>query len=181
MNCPCYCEIYSAVPEIPAVIVAIISDYVHTFTDSEFDELKQYGYNEISGDNYGHYNYYFAGERMMCQCYDEWINVEITTYNKIGLFITSVRLDHDVISTRINPHDEHMYEFIQNNFGQDDARCAIWNRLRQNEPMPPWFIVMCDTVMRIVSNWLYSKPRTLVCPCVAALQKISGSKECEAS
>lgn len=162
MPCQCYSVLCSAMLQIPTDVIIIITHYGHTFSDSEFDEINKYDEAYIIGNEDGTVEYSILGMQTCERDTDIWTHVIITRYsNSIKFWFMNTFKDDDQNLYNIDTI-ENIYEFINTNFGQD-FRDNIWNEMCPDEPMPQRFIVMCDTVIRIITDWLYSKPRILMC------------------
>lgn len=159
---------------MPAAVVSIISDYTHTFSDSEFDVLNDRGnYITVIDDDVIKYDIF--GMRKFEENSDARSHVLIARHTHAVVFwIADSNPGRD--RNHVDPNNyvdtngcaqiacsKNTYEFIHDNFGHP-ARLAIWNMLWPREPISPGFILMCDTLIRITSDWLYSKPRTMACP-----------------
>lgn len=168
MDCPCYREICSAAQRIPIAVVSIISDYAHTFSDSEFIELDNGGDVISYGDDDTIY-YKINGVETTYTEPRSWANIAFGMWDgKLNVYIMYSLSHCHQFSHEI--HDiENIWVFLHNNFTQSEKKCrkrrkAIWKKLRPNKPMPHVFSKMCDSMINIVDEWLYSKPRKLVCP-----------------
>lgn len=189
MSCPCYSAIYSAATKFPAVVVAIISDYVHTFSDSDFERLIQtdrLSFMLRMNDNY--HSYDFRGRRSdtfeLTKPSLDWVFIKdwmnISKPPDPSFRWLSIHMTYRDVSSREFWSwadlyiDRFAWEFLQYHFGQDNddyvaRRTAIWRNLKSRDPdminqMPEIFFTWCNQMLKVIGDELYNRPHTLVCP-----------------
>lgn len=163
MSCPCHRAIDSATPQIPDAAITIIADYRHSFSDQEFDKINKYNESYIAGDDDGTVEYDILGMNTREVNSDSWASVMIRYCTNVMIFeildIPEHDFEQEYCCIKCN---ENMFDFICTNFGQENMH-DLWNNLHPGAPMKPRFIATCDAVIRVITDWLYSEPRALVC------------------
>jgi hypothetical protein len=190
MSCPCYRAIYSATVKLPAAVLAIVSDYAHTFSDADFERLVYTDTKlfivKMTNDALA---YRFAGNRNGIFTNDipsmDWIfinhwhnimNPHAICNNWFDINLTYIDAHHQKFFSWGNIHfDKFAWEFLRHHFGRDTSdyaarRSAIWHGIKSlsnpdvNNPMPEMFNQWCDQMLETIGNELYNRPHTLVCP-----------------
>lgn len=149
---------------MPTAITDLIAGYDHHYSDSEFDDSIFGQFSYVSCGNGGVLEYYILGKFTGRSNSLAWVSILPRFIDGIG-FDATVRHsiddgDHyDDITVKSNGN---IWEFIKNTF-EHRSRDSIWKQLRPDTPMPTEFHGACDALVELIGDWLYSKPRSLVC------------------
>ncbi len=177
---------------MPSAMIAIISDYAHTFSDSDFAKLSNPDSEQftIEVDEFNRVNSAFSTERFAPKFDGPYISCDFIEYAGENnhwwtLFITfqpettkSKKRKSDVATImRRNWNcihiDEHIWDFLTDYFGENDdnyvARITkIWNEFEPNlgnsDHVPDTFMIWCKSMLRTIYYRLRNHPHTLVCP-----------------
>lgn len=167
---------------MPDIIIALISDYNHTFSNFDVHHLldSRKDYFAILADQHGVVDYNKSSDKL--HFHESYISCD---------FISS-KLNHQVClfihywskETRRASYNwckfyarKYMWEELQSNFDQDHdhdfiaRRRAIWRQFipkldmpKLDDPMFELFNRAINTILKMVGDHLYKNPHTIVCP-----------------
>lgn len=179
MDCPCYRTIYSAARQMPDVIIKLILNYGHTFSDLDFQRLYTPGTTifQIAMDNSGIINCTLSADcaaNIRMRSYIMGYFRLIDAQSRLIINLTYFPFNGKISSSGhyFTCPDGNTWESLQSIFGQDNKccasqRCAIWELLKLPDAMLELFNQWCDTVLKFIGDHLYKNPHTLVCPSMA--------------
>ena len=179
MTCRCYREIYSAVSQIPAAVITIISNYAHTFSDSDFKAMvgKYPGNFIILMDTKSTYASPFYNYTVSPQPYESticyYIIMCLNPPHKLLLCIYYTHYDECKRShyDAVIHLNDHIWDNLNHNFdpsrGDYTAHMAnFWMEFKPppNFPIPELFPHWCSTFVDLIRDYVYRKSHNLTCP-----------------
>lgn len=170
-----------------AAIVGIISDYSHTFSDSDFERLFGKCEDMFALDvshsgkvscNCGSNKYSPIRDSPLISCIFTQMHQPSDDPRPFVMDITYDPGNNGIVlrNWRQIYSNEHIWEFLQHHFGQDnddylERWVAIWqmfeppaNKTKLTHEVPELFAAWCNNLLKFIGDRLYNDSHTLVCP-----------------
>jgi hypothetical protein len=172
-GCPCYRAIYSIVPQLPDVVVDVVTEYGHTFADSDVEQMFHEYYCEVGitqhgpminvVDRNGKSSYEYTHYP-----WSKWHVLIVPYYCNIPHWVSYIIVGSGHVHDSSIVVDEHIWEHLLDTFGKDDPDGLHRSRTSkiiavENSKIDQWD-EFCDAIINLVYDHLYLRTYSMVCP-----------------